>query len=66
MMTTRTARRRRPSLKELAARLRAHLAELRQCYAIESLGVFGSYVRGEERRGSDLDVLVGRSTLPST
>ena len=27
-------------------------------YHVKELGVFGSYVRGEQRRGSDLDVLV--------
>ena len=25
---------------------------------MESLGIFGSYVRGEERKGSDVDLLV--------
>ena len=31
---------------------------MRQEYAVRSLGLFGSYVRGEHRRGSDLVVLV--------
>ncbi len=43
---------------EILATLRAHLPELRQRYGIRSLGVFGSYVRGEQRRRSDLDLLV--------
>ena len=38
--------------------LRDHLPELRERYGVESLGLFGSYVRGEEREGSDLDLLV--------
>jgi uncharacterized protein len=38
--------------------LRKHLPELRERYGVESLGVFGSYVRGEAKRKSDLDVLV--------
>ena len=38
--------------------LREHLPELRERYGVESLGIFGSYVRGEEKEGSDLDVLV--------
>jgi len=29
------------------------------------LGVFGSYVRGEQRRGSDLDILVSFNDPPS-
>jgi len=31
---------------------------LREQYGVESLGIFGSYVRGEQREDSDLDVLV--------
>ncbi len=40
-------------------------AELREKYKVRSLGVFGSYVRGEQRKRSDLDVLVelGDDTL---
>jgi predicted nucleotidyltransferase len=48
----------RPHMEELLATLREHLPELRERYAVRSLGVFGSYVRGEQREGSDLDVLV--------
>jgi predicted nucleotidyltransferase len=42
----------------IRARLRAMLPELRQRYPIASLGLFGSWVRGEQRPDSDLDVLV--------
>ena len=38
--------------------LRRHLPELRERYAIQSLGVFGSYARGEQKKKSDLDLLV--------
>ena len=38
--------------------LRANLPELRERYAVKSLGVFGSYVRGEQKKNSDLDLLV--------
>ena len=44
--------------------LREHLPELRERYGVESLGIFGSYVRGEKKEGSDLDVLVEYSRLP--
>ncbi|HID90786.1 TPA: nucleotidyltransferase [Candidatus Bathyarchaeota archaeon] len=27
-------------------------------FKVKSIGIFGSYVRGEERKGSDLDILV--------
>jgi predicted nucleotidyltransferase len=38
--------------------LRRHLPELRERYGVRALWLFGSYVRGEQRRRSDLDVLV--------
>ncbi len=38
--------------------LRQHLPELQAKYGVQSLGVFGSYVRGEAKKSSDLDVLV--------
>ena len=42
----------------LLTRLRAHLPELAARYHIATLGVFGSYLRGEQRPDSDLDLLV--------
>ena len=35
--------------------LRDHLPELKERYGVASLGIFGSYVSGEERADSDLD-----------
>ncbi len=46
------------SLDEILATLRLDLPELRQRYGIRSLAVFGSYARGEQRRSSDLGLLV--------
>jgi len=46
------------SLEKLTSILRAHLPELRSRYGVRSLGPFGSYVRGEQKRRSDLDLLV--------
>jgi uncharacterized protein with HEPN domain/predicted nucleotidyltransferase len=39
-------------------RLRSQLPELREKYHVKSLGVFGSFVRNEQKPRSDLDVLV--------
>ena len=50
--------------EEFISTLRKHLPELRERFGVESLGVFGSYVRGEEREGSDLDVLVEFRVVP--
>lgn len=38
--------------------LSLHKAELKEKFKVKTIGVFGSYVRGEQRRGSDVDVLV--------
>jgi len=54
-----------PSLEEIRQMLRAHLPELRERYGVRSLGIFGSYVRGEQRRRSDLDVLVEFDRAPT-
>jgi predicted nucleotidyltransferase len=34
------------------------MPELQRDYGVASLALFGSYVRGEEQQGSDLDMLV--------
>ena len=38
--------------------LKKHESELREIYGIKEIGVFGSYVRGEQKKGSDIDILV--------
>ena len=45
-------------LFEIRARLRELMPVLREKYAVETLEVFGSYVRGEQTDKSDVDVLV--------
>jgi len=47
-----------PTLDRLLDRLRQALPELKKRYGITQLGVFGSYVRGEQTPNSDLDLLV--------
>ncbi len=46
--------------------LRQNLPALRVHYGVRFMGVFGSYVRGEQRRGSDLDLLVEFDDRPLT
>ena len=58
------AKREHLTVQQMADRLREELPRLRREYAVLSLGLFGSYVRGEQRRGSDLDVLVEFSEIP--
>ena len=54
-----------PTLNQLLSHLRASLPDLIVRYQVASLGVFGSYVRGEDQPGSDLDLLVEFLEPPS-
>lgn len=51
-------------LKRFIQTLRTHLPQLRECYGVRSLWVFGSYVHGEEDEASDLDLLVELDDRP--
>ena len=53
------------TLDRLLSRLRVHLPDLSARYQIASLGIFGSYIRGEQRPDSDLDLLVEFREPPS-
>jgi predicted nucleotidyltransferase len=46
------------SLPEILAALKGLKEEVGRKYKAELKGIFGSYARGEEKPGSDLDVLV--------
>ncbi len=50
---------------DLINTLRAHLPALRERYSVRSFAIFGSYARGEARKGSDLDLLVEFDRAPS-
>ncbi len=43
---------------EIDRTLHEHLEELRRIYGVAQIGVFGSFVRGEQREDSDVDILV--------
>lgn len=43
---------------ELNHTLQAPLDELRRDFAVSEIGIFGSFVRGEQQEGSDVDMLV--------
>jgi hypothetical protein len=53
------------SLETLLKALRQQLPLLEERYGVETLEVFGSYVRSEQKAGSDLDVLVTFREEPS-
>ncbi len=54
----------RPNLDDLLAQLRQQLPALAEEFHVQSLGVFGSYVRQEQGPDSDLDVLITFDELP--
>jgi uncharacterized protein len=58
--------RQRPTLDGVLRTLRLHLPELRERYGVRTLGVFGSYARGEQKPRSDLDLLVEFDEHPLT
>lgn len=45
-------------IEEVKKKLEELKPSLREKFKVKSIGIFGSYVRGEEKRGSDLDLLV--------
>jgi len=46
------------SLRKVLAILRDHRSEIEQNYKVREILVFGSFVRGEQKQRSDVDVLV--------
>lgn len=52
-------------LNEILVRLEAAIPQLQTDYQIESIGVFGSYVKNKQTADSDLDILVSFHEVPS-
>jgi predicted nucleotidyltransferase len=52
-------------IEALKSQIEALKPALRERFKVETIGIFGSYVRGEQKRKSDLDVLVEFSEPPS-
>ncbi len=44
--------------KDINEKLQRHLHALRVQYGVDRIGLFGSFVRGEQHPGSDIDLLV--------
>jgi predicted nucleotidyltransferase len=53
------------SLEKILEILRQQIPMLAEHYGVETLQVFGSYVRSEQKKDSDLDVLVTFKEDPS-
>lgn len=52
-------------LAVLVRKLRGAMPELRERYGVRTVGLFGSYVRGQQRAKSDLDILVDFERIPT-
>ncbi|MBU0475312.1 MAG: nucleotidyltransferase family protein [Bacteroidetes bacterium] len=52
-------------LDKILTEIRNMLPYLKQKYQINSIEIFGSYVRNEQESSSDLDLLVSFSSVPS-
>ena len=44
-------------LEDILTKIRQMIPDLHQQFHLKNLGVFGSFVRGEEKKDSDLDLL---------
>lgn len=64
-MTPRASSKPVPTVEAILATLREHMPALQADYQVKNLWVFGSYVRGEAKKRSDLDVLVEFHQAPS-
>ena len=54
----------RVDLADVIRVLRKEMPRLARVYSVRSLRVFGSYARGENEPGSDLDILVAFDEVP--
>lgn len=52
------------TLNEIKKILKKHKAEVVRDYKVKEIGIFGSVVRGEQKRRSDIDILVEFNKLP--
>jgi predicted nucleotidyltransferase len=52
------------TLKEIKEILSSHKKELEEKYKVTEIKIFGSYVRNEQRKRSDVDILVDFYEVP--
>ncbi len=52
------------ALAEIKNRLQAHKPYLYEKYGVTEIGIFGSYVRGEQKPDSDSDILINLTDPP--
>ncbi|MCC6543983.1 MAG: nucleotidyltransferase family protein [Nitrospirae bacterium] len=52
------------TLQEITKILKEHKKEICKKYKVKEIGVFGSFARGEQRKSSDVDILVEFKDTP--
>lgn len=52
------------SYKKIEKILKKYKKELMEKYKLKEIGIFGSYVRGEQKKSSDVDILVEFEEVP--
>lgn len=52
------------TVEEVREILQKHKEEIAQKYKVKEIGIFGSFVRGEHKKRSDVDILVEYFELP--
>jgi predicted nucleotidyltransferase len=43
---------------EILDLLKSHAKEIKACFGVKRIGLFGSFARGEQKETSDIDILV--------
>lgn len=52
------------SLEEIKEILKEHKEEVSRKYKVSEIGIFGSFVRGDQKKRSDIDILVDFYEIP--
>jgi predicted nucleotidyltransferase len=52
------------TLAEISNILRQHITEFQERYKVKEIGIFGSYVKGQQNESSDVDILVEFDDTP--
>lgn len=47
-----------PNAAEVLLKLRENMSILREKYSVKALELFGSFIKGRQKEGSDIDILV--------
>jgi hypothetical protein len=53
------------AFEEIRKTLASHKSELQKRYKVKEIGIFGSYVKNEQKKTSDIDILVEFKETPT-